>query len=197
MQTSQWHVGAAQAPPLFPLVQRIIPRLSFDDGNQKPFALRQKAAVVLAKLASSLFSSPLHVLAQALGADHSLEVMCEWDETGSTLIEAKKIGEGGEELMKRVEGPARIPTLKIKEDKKKEVGQEKEEGQEKDDGKKDTKNKKDKEKKEKDQTEERKGECVADGDPGPRILRAVLQPSPTSYQGCLEALKEQCMGLPV
>jgi len=95
---------------------------------------------------------------KALGADHSLEVMCEWDETGSTLIEAKKIGEGGEELMKRVEGPARIPTLKIKEDKKKEVGQEKEEGQEKDDGKKDTKNKKDKEKKEKDQTEERKGE---------------------------------------
>ena len=44
---------------------------------------------------------------QALGEDHALHVLCEWDETDNTVIKASKIGEGGEQLMGRVEGPAK------------------------------------------------------------------------------------------
>ena len=44
---------------------------------------------------------------QAMGEDYGLDVTCVWGETGSTAVDAKKMGEGGEELKKREEGPSK------------------------------------------------------------------------------------------
>jgi len=65
-------------------------------------------AFFLLKLGIWQDQSPLKVkIGQAMGEDYGLDVTCVWGETGSTAVDAKKMGEGGEELKKREEGPSK------------------------------------------------------------------------------------------